>query len=363
MNVLNQAEGNGWILYNGDCVPVTAGLPSNSIDYCVHSPPFANLYIYSDSAADMGNCVSSEEFFTHYRYVIRELHRVTVPGRLCSVHCKDLPLYRGRDGAAGLDDFPGDIVRAFKEEGWVFHSRCTIWKDPVIEMQRTKNHGLLHKHFVDRSEVCRQGMADYILTFRKWDGLVENTTSPKPVKHDKHAPSDDQVETETWKVDPTTATDFGYEAGTTEAFRNYRTGGGHPEYVGERPPVRWRDDRDYSIQVWQRYASPVWFDIDQTDVLNYELAKDPNDDKHICPLQLGVIRRCIDLWTNPGDVVFSPCAGVGSEGVVALEMGRKFVGVELKDSYFRVAQTFLRKAEQEQGQLTLFDYMAQLEAA
>jgi hypothetical protein len=328
MHVLNEASGTNWHLYHGDCVPTTAGLPDNSIDYCVHSPPFANLYIYSDSEADMGNAADDVEFMRHYGYLIRELHRVTVPGRLCSVHCKDLPLYRNRDGAAGLKDFPGEIVREFERHGWIFHSRVTIWKDPVIEMQRTKNHGLLHKNFTERADVCRQGMADYVLTFRKWEGLIENTESIKPVKHALKAPHDlDDDDT---------------------AHR----------YVGTEPPRYWDSDRDYSIQVWQRYASPVWMDIDQTDVLNYEIARDNSDEKHICPLQLGLIRRCVDLWTNPGDVVYSPFAGIGSEGVVAVEMGRKFVGVELKERYWQIATRYLVDAEVRTTQMAMFDMAA-----
>jgi DNA modification methylase len=324
MNVLNQASGERYTLYHGDCIPTTAGLPDNSIDFCIHSPPFANLYIYSDSKADMGNAANSDEFMEHYGYLIKELYRVTVPGRLGAVHCKDLPLYRNRDGASGLDDFPGDIIRAFKRHGWVFHSRTTIWKDPVIEMQRTKNHGLLHKNFTERADVCRQGMADYLITFRKWEGLEANTESIKPVKHHKTAPE-------------------------TKAYQ--------PQYVGTNPPAYWDSDRDYSIQVWQRYASPVWFDIDQTDVLNYEVARDNADEKHICPLQLGVIRRAVDLWTNPGDVVYSPFAGIGSEGVVSLEMGRKFVGVELKESYWRIAANYLQSTENAAQQMTMLDML------
>lgn len=330
MKVLGQAHGENWTLYHGDCVRVTAGLPDNSLDLSVYSPPFLDLYIYSDSVADMGNAADSDEFMQHYGYLLRELYRATVPGRLTAVHCKDLPLYRNRDGAAGLRDFPGMIVREHEAAGWTFHSRVTIWKDPVIEMQRTKSHGLLFKNFRERREVVRQGMADYVLVFRKWEG-VEGTMSTKPITHELPLPED--------------------------------RGRAHPGYHGTCPPPTWEDAYDYRLQVWQRYASPVWFDIDQTDVLNYEVARDNNDDKHICPLQLGVIRRCVDLWSNPGDVVFSPFAGIGSEGYVAVEMGRRFVGVELKDSYFRWAQRFLREAEQATGQLDMFAGLAVGEAA
>lgn len=319
--VLDQASGENWQLYNGDCVPVVGSLPDNSVDLSVYSPPFLDLYLYSDSEADLGNSGNTDEFFTQYGYLLRELYRVTTPGRLTAVHCKDLPLYKSRDGASGIRDFPGMIVRAHEEAGWVFHSRVTIWTDPVLEMQKTKSHGLLFKNFRERREVVRQGLADYMLIFRKWDG-VDGTMSTKPITHELTVP---------------TASDAA-----------------HDGYHGTEPPTRWDDEYDYRLQVWQRYASPVWFDIDRTDTLNYELAKGPSDERHLCPLQLGVIRRCVDLWSNPGDVVLSPFAGVGSEGVVSVEMGRRFVGVELKPGYFEWARRFLAKAEQATGQLDMF---------
>lgn len=307
-------SGKNWTMYLGDCVATTRQLPDESVDFSIFSPPFSNLYIYSDSEADMGNAENDAEFFKHFGYLVPELLRVTRAGRLCAVHCKDLPRYMGRDGAAGLFDFPGELIRVFEASGWQFHSRVTIWKDPVIEMQRTKNHGLLHKNFAERAEVTRQGMADYLIVFRKWaadmpDGQVKQRRVPG-------------------------------------------------DYIGECPPVAWRNDRDYSIQVWQRYASPVWFDIDQTDVLNYQLAKDNADEKHICPLQLGVIRKAIDLWTEKGDVVFSPFGGIGSEPTVAVQMGRYGIGVELKPSYYKIAVKNLQQAELESGQQSLFDLLA-----
>lgn len=303
------AGGERWQLHLGDCVAVTRTLPSESVDFSVFSPPFSSLYVYSDSIADMGNCQDDAEFFRHFGYLVPELLRITRPGRLCAVHCKDLPRYMNRDGAAGLYDFPGELVRCFEGHGWQFHSRVTIWKDPVIEMQRTKNHGLLHKNFSERAEVTRQGMADYLLVFRKWTPEMD----------------DQQVK------------------------QRRRPG----DYIGTNPPQGWRDDRDYSIQVWQRYASPVWFDINQTNVLNYQLARDNQDEKHICPLQLDVIARSVDLWTNPGDVVFSPFAGIGSEGYEAIKRGRHFVGVELKQGYWEIAQRNLKAAELESTQLTM----------
>lgn len=296
--VINQTHGENWTMYHGDCVPVTASLPDNSIHYTIHSPPFSQLYIYSDSQNDMGNSADHAEFFSHYAYLIRELERVTIPGRLCSVHCKDLPLYMNRDGAAGLYDFPGDVIKAFKENGWTFQSRVTIWKDPVIEMQRTKNHGLLYKNFQVRGEVCRQGMADYVLTFRKWGG-VEGSMSDEPVIHDRS---------------------------------------------------------EFPLDTWQKWASPVWMDVDQTNVLNYTIARESEDEKHICPLQLDVIERCVALWSNPGDIVFSPFAGVGSEGYVSLSMPkpRKFIGVELKESYYNWACRYLKEAEQASRNVDMF---------
>jgi DNA modification methylase len=307
-------SGKNWEIYNGDSCQIMPTLPDNSIDLSVYSPPFSNLYIYSDSTFDLGNSASDEEFFEHYKFIIKELHRITLPGRLSVVHCKDLPLYANRDGAAGLKDFPGRIIKAHEECGWIYHSRVTIWKDPVIEMQRTKNHGLLWKNFIVRGEVSRQGMADYLIVFRKWEG-VEGTQSPKSVCHDL----------------------------------------GTMEYIGEEPPTVWDSDRDFSIQLWQKYASPVWFDIRQTNVLNTRQAKDDQDEKHICPLQLDVIDRSIDLWSNKGDVVFSPFAGIGSEGYEAIKMGRRFLGIELKEAYYQQAIKYLSNAEFESNLPTLFD--------
>lgn len=297
----DEASGASWRLLLGDCVARTKELATGSVDFTIFSPPFAELYVYSDSEADMGNCRDSAEFFDHFAYLVPELHRVTRPGRLCAVHCKDLPTYRNRHGAPGLYDFPGAIVRLFEQNGWQFHSRVTIWKDPVIEAARTNNYGLLFGNFSQRAEVCRQGMADYLVVFRKHEEGME----------------DKQVQ-------------------------QVRRPG---DYIGTSGPQHYKDDRDYAIQVWQRYASPVWMDIDQTDVLNYQIARENEDEKHLCPLQLGVIRRSVDLWTNPGDLVFSPFAGVGSEGYAALELGRRFVGVELKRAYWRHAQRYLADVE------------------
>lgn len=327
IKVYDQKHTDSWTLYNGDCVEVTKGIPDASIDFSIFSPPFSNLYTYSDSEADMGNSAGDDEFMQHFGYLVPELLRVTVPGRLTAIHCKDLPLYMNRDGAAGLKDFPGMLIRLFEDHGWTYHSRVTIWKDPVIEMERTKNNGLLYKNFRERAEVLRQGMADYIVVLRKWDDSMERTESAKPVKHDP-----------------------------TERMTYY---GADAPTAGANPMSKHGAWYDHNLEVWQRYASPVWMDIDQTDVLNYQLAKDGQDEKHICPLQLGVIERSVQLWTNPGDVVLSPFAGIGSEGYVSVKMGRRFVGIELKESYFNWAVRNLREAEQLAKVETLFDVVGQ----
>lgn len=313
MKVLNQEFGQDWALYQGDCVEVTAGIPDNSIHFTIFSPPFANLYIYGDSERDAGNCKDDSEFFQHFDFLVAELLRATLPGRLCAVHCKQLVAYKGRDGAAGLRDFRGEIIRHFEQAGWQYHSEVCIWKDPVIEMQRTKAHGLLYKTVRADSSFSRMGLPDYLVVFRKWPKTEEEEEQVVPVTHTKVG-GDFPLVTDNQHVNP------------------------------------------YPKQ-WQRYASPVWFDIDQTDVLNIQQARESQDEKHICPLQLGVIERAVQLWSNPGEIVFSPFAGIGSEPYVALDLGRRAVGIELKESYFRVACKNLREMEASKSQVTLFDLM------
>lgn len=318
MNCINQKHSEKWSAYEGDSCEVLQAFPTDSIDLSVYSPPFVGLYIYSDSERDLGNCKTWPEFFEHYRFLIRELHRVTVPGRLSVVHCKDMPAYHHRDGYAGLQDFPGEIIKAHEAEGWSYHSRVTIWKCPVVERERTNNNGLLHKTLLrDRSQL-RQGMADYLIVFRKTP--AEGLESAKPVKSDAGLETYCGVD----DCDPRVAGSF------------------HPS-----PYARKSVASVTSINIWRRYAEPVWWDINQQDVLNAKIARDDRDEKHICPLQLDVIERCVQLWSNPGDVILSPFMGIGSEGYVAVKMGRKFIGVELKPSYFRVAVDNLRAVESE----------------
>lgn len=267
-------HGEDWSLNNDDCVAVMGGLPAAHVDYAVFSPPFASLYAYSDDPRDLSNNDSYEQFLEHYGYVARELARVIKPGRNVSVHCMTLPKSKAHDGVIGLRDFPGDLIRAHEATGLVFHSKVCVWKDPVTAMQRTKAIGLLWKQIKKDSTISRMGIPDEVLTFR---APGENAA---PVSH------------------------------TAEEF---------------------------PVDQWQKWASPVWGDIDQSDVLPSRAAKEEDDQKHLCPLQLGVIRRCIRLWSNPGDLVLSPFAGIGSEGYVALEEGRRFIGAELKASYYRQA--------------------------
>ena len=274
INVIDQSITDRYALYNGDSAEILEGIPSNSIHYSIFSPPFASLYTYSNSERDLGNCRTTTEFYHQFKYIVDELYRVLMPGRLISFHCMDLPLSKERDGVIGLRDFRGELIKLFEESGFVLHSQVCIWKDPVTAMQRTKAIGLLHKQLKKDSCMSRQGIPDYLVTMRK---VGENE---EPVSH------------------------------TNESF---------------------------PVQIWQRYASPVWMDINPSDTLQATSARDEKDERHICPLQLTVIRRALNLWTNPGDVVLTPFLGIGSEAYVALELGRKAIGIELKPSYFQQA--------------------------
>ncbi len=281
-------EGDNWAVYNADTVEWLAGVPEGMIDLSIFSPPFSDLFVYSDSERDMGNCASHGEFMDHYDHFARNLYRAMKPGRMTCVHCTDLPARKGRDGFIGLHDFSGDLIKAHRAAGFVYHARCTIWKDPVIEMQRTKALGLLYKQLKKDSAMSRVGMPDYMLFFRKDEPNLE------PVTH-------------------------------------------QPE--------------DLPVSMWQEMASPVWWNVNQTKVLNGRQAKGQQDEKHICPLQLDVIDRCLTLYSNPGDLVLDPFNGIGSTGYQAIKMGRKYLGVELKPEYARQAARFLAEAEATQDTL------------
>ena len=313
VGVINQANGDGWTLYNGDVCDVIKGLPDNSVHYSVSSPPFSSLYTYSASERDMGNCKDMAEFMIHFAFLVKELLRVTKPGRLLSMHVMNLPTSKERDGYIGIRDFRGEVIRSFIDTGWIYHAEVTIWKDPVMAMQRTKALGLLHKQIKKDSCMSRQGIPDYVVTFRK-PGV-----NPERVTH------------------------------TAETF---------------------------PVSQWQQYASPVWATvtglgsdgflqfgnptennpdkngIDPSDTLQSMAESD--DERHLCCLQLPVIERCVRLWSNPGDVVLSPFAGVGSEGYVSVKNGRKFIGVELKTAYWERGVKNLKKGVEEEREQTLF---------
>lgn len=275
MRVKNQYVDDRMALYHGDSCEVLTEIPSDSIHFEIYSPPFASLYTYSNSERDLGNSKDKHEFYEHFKFIVDELYRVLMPGRLMAVHCMNLPTSKSRDGFIGIDDFRGDLIRLYQEAGFIYHSEVCIWKDPVIAMQRTKALGLLHKQIKKDSAMCRQGIPDYLVVMRK------PGDNPEPVTH------------------------------TNETF---------------------------PVEIWQKYASPIWTDINPSDTLQYRSARDNEDEKHICPLQLTVIRRALNLWTNPDDVVLTPFMGIGSEVVTALENGRRAVGVELKDSYYKQAE-------------------------
>jgi hypothetical protein len=290
LKCLNEAHGENWTAYHGDCCDVVRQLPDESVGFSIYSPPFSNLFVYSESENDMGNCANDAEFFEHYRFLIEEKFRVTKPGRISAVHCSELPSSKWKDGVIGLKDFPGEIIRAHQDAGWVFHSRVTVWRDPVVEMTRTKALGLLYKQLQKDSTRSRVGMPDYVCVFRK--------------------PGDNL------------------------------------EPVGQKP-------EEFPVSQWQQWASPVWMDIQQTNTLNVRMAREADDERHLCPLQLDLIERALTLWINPGDVVLSPFMGVGSEGYSAIKLKRKFIGVELKESYFRHAAKHI--AEAEASSASLFD--------
>lgn len=282
MKAFDQQISERAAVYHGDCVHMLAALPDASVGFTVYSPPFGDLFVYSASVADMGNCADDAQFLEQYGHVVRETLRVTKPGRLVAVHCTDLPTRKMRDGVIGLKAFSDQVRELHEAAGWIYHCRITVWRDPVVEMQRTKALGLLYKQVQKDSAMSRVGLPDYVLVFRK--------------------PGD------------------------------------NPEPIGRRP-------EDFSVDKWQQWASPVWMDIRQGNVLNVRLAREAEDEKHLCPLQLDLIERAVVLWSNPGDTVLSPFMGIGSEGVTAVKLGRRFVGAELKETYYRQAAANIAEAE------------------
>jgi DNA modification methylase len=283
-------------LYNGDCVEEIKKVESDSVHFSIFSPPFAELYVYSDDYRDMGNCKNYKEFFTHFAYLTPELYRVLIPGRLVAVHCMNLPIMKGKEGFLGLRNFSGMLVDHFTANGFIFHCEIVIWKDPVIEMQRTKSIGLLNKQKDKDASLSRVGIPDKLLVFRK------EGDNPIPIRHSTTNQSD-------------------------------------PNYI--------------PIDLWQKYASPVWMDINYSKTLNKE-GRESDDEKHIAPLQLETIERAIHLWSNPGETVFTPFLGIGSEPFQAIKMGRRGKGIELKKSYFDIAVKNCRNATSLNNQLQLW---------
>jgi DNA modification methylase len=303
MDVISQEHDKDWTIYNGDCVEVSRMLPDESIDFSVFSPPYLSLYTYSNSPRDMGNTKNDNEFMLGFSFLIKELYRLIKPGRIVAVDCMNVPMMKERDGAIGLKDFRGWIIRDFVENGFIFHSEHCMWKDPLIEATRTKALGLMHKQLCKDSAMCRAGIPQYIVAFRK---PGENK---EPVSHNN----------------------------------------GLEYFHGEDPP----ESGTLSHERWRRYASPVWMDVNFNNTLNFRAAREEDDERHICPMSLDAIARCLTLWSNTGDVVLSPFAGVGSEGYQSLMMGRKFIGIELKTAYYTQTVLNLKKAIHAK-QLTLF---------
>lgn len=304
MNVISQFSGEKFTVYNADCVDVTSALPENSVDFSVFSPPFASLYTYSDSDRDMGNSKNYDEFFNQFAFLVANLFRIVKPGRIVAFHCMNIPAMKERDGYIGIKDFRGDLIRKFQSAGFIFHSEHCIWKDPLVEATRTKAIGLMHKQLCKDSAMCRAGIPDYLIAMRK-PGENEN-----PISHVS----------------------------------------GLLDFCGENPPGK----GVLSHENWRRYASPVWMDIDQSHTLQSDSARENNDERHICPLQLDVIDRALQLWSNPGDVVLSPFMGIGSEGYEAIRLNRKFIGVELKTSYYNAAVKNLQVIENKGTENELF---------
>lgn len=302
MDCINKYIGDNYALYNGDTVELIQNFPDESMHMIVYSPPFSSLYTYSNSDRDLGNSKSYDQFFEHFHFITRELYRILKPGRIMAVHCMNLPTSKERDGYIGIKDFRGDLIREFQSVGFIYHAEVCIWKNPVTAMQRTKALGLLHKQIKKDSCMSRMGIPDYIVIMRKPGENLERVTH------------------------------------TNETY----------------PVGHWQE---VASPIWQYEHSPVWWDINQSDTLNARAARDGRDERHICPLQLPVIERLIELYTNPDDVVFTPFMGIGSEVYQSVKMGRRGIGIELKESYFKCAIDNMNNLEMDKNQMTIFDFI------
>lgn len=304
MNVIDQYQTDRYAIYNGDTCEVITAIPSDSIGLSVYSPPFSSLYTYSNSDRDLGNSKTDDEFFTHFEFIVKELYRILMPGRIMAVHCMNLPTSKERDGYIGIKDFRGDLIRLFQSVGFIYHSETCIWKNPVTAMQRTKALGLLHKQIKKDACMNRMGIPDYVVFMRKPGENPERVSN------------------------------------TNESF----------------PVGLWQD---YASPIWDEYNSPVWWDINQSNTLN-RMFSDEESERHICPLQLDVIERCVKMYSNEGDTVFTPFMGIGSEVFQAVKMGRKGIGIELKREYFLQAKKNMQSLDDADKQINLFDYIGTL---
>ena len=302
MDCIDKYIGNEYALYNGDTCELIKAIPDESMHMEIYSPPFSSLYTYSNSDRDLGNSKDDEQFFLHFSFITSELFRILKPGRIMAVHCMNFPASKERDGFIGIKDFRGELIRAFQDAGFIYHAEVCIWKNPVTEMQRTKALGLLHKQIKKDSCMSRMGIPDYVVVMRK-PGV-----NPEPVTH------------------------------TNESF----------------PVDRWQQ---YASPIWEYEHSPIWMDINQSDTLNAAAARSNKDERHICPLQLPVIERLVEMYTNPGDIVFTPFMGIGSEVYQSVKMGRKGIGIELKKTYYQCAVQNMRMLEEEQAQTSIFDFI------
>lgn len=302
MDCMNKYLGNGYCLYQGDSCELIHEFPDESMHMILFSPPFESLYTYSNSDRDLGNCRSHEEFFEHFHFITTELFRILKPGRIMAVHCMNLPTSKEHDGFIGIKDFRGDLIREFQNVGFIYHAEVCIWKNPVTAMQRTKALGLLHKQIKKDSCMSRMGIPDYVIIMRK---PGKNT---EPVWH------------------------------TNESY----------------PVSEWQE---VASPIWEYDHSPCWWDINQSDTLNVAMARDGRDERHICPLQLPVIERLLKLYTNPNDIVFTPFMGIASEIYQSVKMGRRGVGIELKESYFKAAIQNMQNLDLEKCQTSIFDFI------
>lgn len=319
VSVIAQEITETYALYNGDCIEVMAGLPPASVHLSIYSPPFAGLYQYSSSERDLSNCTSYDEFMQHYGYVVEEIARLTVPGRMTAVHCMDIPRSNTGRGDALLD-FPGDIIRLHAGLGFAYVARYCIWKEPLTVRNRTMTKALAHKTIVDDSSRCSNASADYLLVFRR------KGENPIPIAH------------------PTGLLEYAGERAIPADLLRYRNWRGN------------QIENRYSHWIWRQYASAFWDDVRLDRVLPFRESRDEDDEKHVHPLQLDVIDRCLVLWSNPGETVLTPFMGVGSEVYAAVRAARRGIGAELKPSYYRQAVKNVRAALTEGRELVgLFD--------